>query len=78
MKNVWFIPAPSLVERWLARAGFTDIRLLDMAPTGVEEQRATRWMDGASLADALDPDHPGRTIEGEPAPVRAIWSARKG
>ncbi|HAR31803.1 MAG TPA: tRNA 5-methoxyuridine(34)/uridine 5-oxyacetic acid(34) synthase CmoB, partial [Gammaproteobacteria bacterium] len=41
------------------------------------EQRRTAWMTFESLGEALDPDHPDRTIEGWQAPVRAIVLARK-
>jgi tRNA (mo5U34)-methyltransferase len=30
-----------------------------------------------SLADFLDPDDPKKTIEGHPAPLRAIFTATK-
>jgi tRNA (mo5U34)-methyltransferase len=34
-------------------------------------------MHFGSLADALDPTEPRRTVEGHPAPVRAIVAGRK-
>ncbi len=77
MRNVWFIPSPSVVETWLARTGFDEIRCLDITPTTSDEQRRTAWMRFESLSDFLDPDNPQRTIEGYPAPVRAIWRARR-
>lgn len=76
MRNVWFIPTPATLVSWLKRAGFVDIRLIDVSPTRMEEQRATEWMHFESLADYLDPSDPGLTREGYPAPRRAILLAR--
>lgn len=78
MRNVWFIPSVAMLERWLARAGFRNIQCIDVSATTAEEQRSTEWMQFESLADFLDPADPGRTIEGHPAPRRAIWTAGKG
>jgi tRNA (mo5U34)-methyltransferase len=75
MRNVWFIPSCPTLELWLQRCGFADIRLVDVSVTSTEEQRATDWMRFDSLADYLDPDDPGRTAEGYPAPRRAILTA---
>lgn len=72
MRNVWFIPDVKELVRWLERVGYVDIRIVDVTPTTCEEQRATEWMRFLSLADALDPQQPDRTIEGHPAPVRAM------
>jgi tRNA (mo5U34)-methyltransferase len=33
-------------------------------------------MDFESLADYLDPEDPGRTVEGHPAPVRGVFVAK--
>jgi len=78
MRNVWFIPSVPMLERWLARAGFRNIRCVDVSATTTEEQRSTEWMRFESLADFLDPAEPSRTIEGYPAPRRAIWTAEAG
>jgi len=72
MRNVWLLPTLAELRTWLARTGFRDVEVVDTAVTTTDEQRSTEWMPGASLADALDPAHPGRTIEGWPAPRRAI------
>ncbi len=72
MRNVWFIPTPATLVSWLSRAGFSEIRLIDVSATTVEEQRATDWMRFESLSDYLDPNHPDSTIEGYPAPRRAM------
>ncbi|MFS2123666.1 tRNA 5-methoxyuridine(34)/uridine 5-oxyacetic acid(34) synthase CmoB [Pseudomonas sp. Pseusp97] len=77
MRNVWFLPSVPALELWLRRAGFTDVRSVDISRTSVEEQRATEWMRYQSLPDFLDPDDHSRTIEGLPAPLRATLVARK-
>lgn len=71
MRNVWFIPSVATLELWLRRAGYQNIRLVDINRTSLDEQRATRWMHFQSLIDFLDPDDHRRTIEGYPAPLRA-------
>ena len=75
MRNVWFIPSCLTLESWLRKAQFKEIRLIDVTATTTEEQRATNWMRFHSLANFLDPADPTRTVEGHPAPVRAIMIA---
>ncbi len=75
MRNVWFIPSIAMLELWLQRLGFRDIRVVDVTQTSVDEQRCTAWSKGESLADFLDPDDPQRTVEGYPAPLRATLIA---
>lgn len=75
MRNVWFIPTPSMLTRWMQRVGFRDIHVVDITPTTTSEQRSTDWMTFESLPDFLDPDDASKTIEGYPAPVRAIVTA---
>lgn len=77
MRNVFAIPGPRLLERWLREAGFVDVRIVDMTRTTVAEQRATDWMRFLSLADFLAPGDDSRTVEGYPAPVRATAIASK-
>ncbi len=77
MRNVWFIPTPTALTVWLHRTGFSNIKLVDISTTGPEEQRSTDWMKYESLSDFLDPDDPGKTIEGHPAPIRAIFVASR-
>ena len=72
MRNVWFIPSTKILERMLQRVGFKNIRVVDINQTSIEEQRNTNWMSFESLQDFLDPDDPDKTIEGDPAPVRAV------
>jgi len=76
MRNVWAVPGTARLESWLAQAGFTEIRLIDVTPTTIEEQRSTPWMRFESLEQALDPEDRARTVEGHPAPVRAILLAQ--
>lgn len=77
MRNVWFLPSVPALLLWLRRAGFVEARCVDVSVTSVEEQRSTEWMCFQSLADFLDPADPGLTVEGLPAPRRAVLIARK-
>jgi tRNA (mo5U34)-methyltransferase len=77
MRNVWFLPSVPALELWLRRAGFTDVRCVDVSTTTVEEQRSTEWMRYQSLSNFLDPDDHSKTIEGLPAPMRAVIVGRK-
>lgn len=72
MKNVWLLPTLAELTTWLRRSGFGDVEIVDTAVTTVEEQRSTEWMTFDSLADALDPEDPTRTVEGWPAPRRVV------
>ncbi len=78
MRNVFFIPDLAAMESWLLRAGFTNIRCVDVTKTSFEEQRKTKWIHTETLKDFLDPDDHDKTIEGYPAPVRAIFIANAG
>ncbi len=75
MRNVWFIPTPAMLENWVRRCGFRAVRTVDVTTTSLEEQRSTPWMRFESLADFLDPADRGLTVEGYPAPRRAILVA---
>lgn len=77
MRNVWLLPNAALLVTWLADAGFPDAEIVDVSTTGLDEQRRTDWMPYQSLQDALDPRQPSRTVEGHPAPRRAIAIARR-
>ena len=72
MRNVWLLPTISELRTWLARSGFKDIEIIDQSLTSVDEQRSTALMTFESLAAALDPEDPGKTIEGWPAPRRVV------
>lgn len=77
MRNVYFIPSAAALKNWLEKCGFVDVRVVDVNTTTVEEQRRTDWMITESLAEFLDPNDSSKTIEGYPAPVRAVLIARK-
>jgi tRNA (mo5U34)-methyltransferase len=77
MRNVWFLPSCDALTQWLSRVGFVDIKKVEENTTSIEEQRATQWMTNHSLVDFLDPHNPLLTIEGYPAPKRAVFIATK-
>ncbi|MGN8161601.1 tRNA 5-methoxyuridine(34)/uridine 5-oxyacetic acid(34) synthase CmoB [Pantoea sp. 22096] len=77
MRNVFFIPSAKALKSWLEKSGFVDVRIVDFALTTTEEQRRTDWMTSESLAEFLDPDDPSKTVEGYPAPLRAVLVATK-
>ncbi|MGR9100025.1 MAG: tRNA 5-methoxyuridine(34)/uridine 5-oxyacetic acid(34) synthase CmoB [Gammaproteobacteria bacterium] len=75
MRNVWFLPSCETLAGWMKRCGYRDIRLVDVTRTTTDEQRSTDWMWFHSLADFLDPEDSGLTVEGHPAPTRALFIA---
>ncbi|MFG6653621.1 tRNA 5-methoxyuridine(34)/uridine 5-oxyacetic acid(34) synthase CmoB [Scandinavium sp. M-37] len=77
MRNVYFIPSAPALKQWLEKCGFVDVRIVDMNVTSTEEQRRTEWMTTESLAEFLDPNDSSKTIEGYPAPLRAVIIAKK-
>jgi tRNA (mo5U34)-methyltransferase len=72
MRNVWLLPTIPELTIWLQRSGYRDIAIVDQSITTPDEQRSTEWMPFESLAEALDPADPERTVEGWPAPRRVI------
>ena len=72
MRNVWFLPSGAALVHWMERLGFKNVRVVNTDQTAYEEQRKTDWIDTESLQDFLDPNDPNKTIEGYPAPLRAI------
>ncbi len=72
MRNVWSVPSVPTLEKWMAEAGLTIIRTVDLNTTSLDEQRSTEWMTFESLPDYLDPADRSKTIEGHPAPQRAV------
>ena len=72
MNNIFFIPTVTCLRHWLRRCGFDHIRCVDVSKTTPVEQRRTDWIDTQSLSDFLAPDDPDKTVEGYPAPVRAM------
>ncbi len=77
MRNVWFLPTIATMSLWLRRCGFKDVVCVDINRTSIDEQRKTEWMKFESLTDFLDPQDHTKTIEGHPAPLRAIFTATK-
>jgi tRNA (mo5U34)-methyltransferase len=75
MNNVWFLPSTAALTQWLKKVGFKNPQLLNATMTTTEEQRSTEWMTFQSLSHCLDPLDATRTIEGYPAPKRAILIA---
>ena len=77
MRNVFFLPSTKMLELWLRRCGFVEVRTVDVSETTASEQRSTEWMNFQSLPDFLDPSNPRLTIEGYPAPQRAVVLASR-
>jgi tRNA (mo5U34)-methyltransferase len=78
MNNVWFLPSTAAMIKWLKKCGFQNVRVVDEAITTTDEQRSTNWMRNESLSQYLMPGDPSRTIEGYPAPKRAVFVATRG
>lgn len=75
MRNVWTIPTIPLLQSWLVRLGARSVQVTDITPTRPDEQRVTAWTGNESLENFLTED--GQyTVEGYPAPVRAILVVR--
>ena len=72
MRNIWVILSVATLKNWLSDAGLTSIKVADVSVTTPAEQRVTEWTFAQSLADFLDPENSHLTIEGYPAPKRAI------
>ncbi|MCF6346450.1 MAG: tRNA 5-methoxyuridine(34)/uridine 5-oxyacetic acid(34) synthase CmoB [Thiomicrorhabdus sp.] len=72
MRNVWFLPTVKELTHWLKRCGFENIRCVDKNQTNTKEQRTTDWMQWNSLENFLNPENHNQTIEGYPAPLRAV------
>ncbi len=77
MRNVWFLPSPAALVHWLERVGFIHIEVVSVVKTDNREQRSTPWMTYHSLDNFLSTEDPTRTVEGHPAPRRALLTARK-
>ncbi len=77
MRNVWCIPTTGALKNWLEKCGFVDVRVVDYSITTTAEQRRTDWMTSESLAEFLDPADSSKTIEGYPAPLRAVLVATR-
>lgn len=78
MSNIYFIPSVKAMLLWLKKAGFKHVQVADCALTDpIAEQRKTPWMTSESLSDFLDPHDSKKTLEGYPAPLRALFTAIK-
>lgn len=77
MRNVHAIPGIDVLCGWLADAGFRHMVVVDITRTTPQEQRSTAWMRFESLAECLDSADPSRTVEGHPAPTRALLLAER-
>ncbi|MEJ2762602.1 tRNA 5-methoxyuridine(34)/uridine 5-oxyacetic acid(34) synthase CmoB [Photobacterium sp. MCCC 1A19761] len=75
MHNVFFFPSAKALKVWMEKCGFVDVRIVDECVTTTDEQRSTDWMTNNSLPEYLNPQDPSKTIEGYPAPKRAILIA---
>jgi tRNA (mo5U34)-methyltransferase len=76
MRNVWHLPTLQRLTEWLGETGFADICVIDKTCTTTDEQRTTEWMPFESLREALDPADSSKTVEGLPAPLRAIITCK--
>jgi len=75
--NIYFVPTVSALINWCHRAGFESVEVLETIVTDANEQRKTKWIDGQSLEDFLDPNDETKTVEGYPAPKRVYIKAMK-
>lgn len=75
MRNVWCLPDVNTLIEWLIEAGYDEVKLVDINQTSLDEQRQTSWMRFHSLTQALNPANIDQTIEGHPAPLRAMVRA---
>ncbi|GAB6262114.1 tRNA 5-methoxyuridine(34)/uridine 5-oxyacetic acid(34) synthase CmoB [Photobacterium sp. R1] len=75
MHNVYFFPSAKALKVWLEKTGFVDVKIVDENITTTDEQRSTDWMTNNSLPEYLDPQDSSKTIEGYPAPRRAVLVA---
>ena len=77
MNNVWFLPSVNELIHWIEKCGFKNVRCVDLDQTSTKEQRTTEWMQWNSLEKFLDPNDHSKTVEGYPAPLRAVILANK-
>lgn len=77
MHNVYELPSIGLLQNWCEKAGFSNFEVLCVSDTTISEQRTTEWMVYDSLEQFLDSSDQSKTVEGYPAPVRAICKIKK-
>ncbi|MFK5882138.1 MAG: tRNA 5-methoxyuridine(34)/uridine 5-oxyacetic acid(34) synthase CmoB [Sulfurospirillum sp.] len=75
--NVYFVPTIPALENWCKRAKFKSFEILEIKKTDLNEQRKTKWIQGESLENFLDPNDKTLTIEGYPSPKRVYVKLRK-
>ena len=75
MSNVWSIPSIETALHWMEKNKFKNCRVVDVSVTSFEEQRSSNWMKYQSLSNFLDKTNSKLTVEGYPAPIRAIFLA---
>ena len=75
--GTYFVPTAACLHNWLLRAGFIHCTFCNSCPMSEKEQRRTQWMVFESFSDFLNPADPRLTVEGYPAPWRAIFRAEK-
>jgi len=78
MRNVHAVPGIAVLRDWMEQAGLPGATLIDVSKTTIEEQRSTDWMTFESLQECLDAKNPALTVEGHPAPTRAMFLIRVG
>ncbi len=78
MRNIGAIPDLGSLQEWMQDAGFGQIQVVDVSVTSAQEQRSTDWMRFESLDKALDPSDQEKTVEGLPAPRRAMLIGQRG
>ena len=76
MNNVYLLPTLSSLQIWLERSSFQHIEVIDVSNCSVEEQRKTDYAPYMSLEEFLSEDRT-QTVEGYPAPIRAMIKARR-
>ena len=77
MRNVWFVPTVSAMTHFLKRTKFVNIDVIAVNKHEPAEQRTTPWNPGPSYADFIMENQADLTVEGHPAPHRAIIFANK-
>ncbi|XNM60596.1 DUF1698 domain-containing protein [Escherichia coli] len=80
MRNVYFIPTALALKNSLKKCRFVDIRIADVSVTTTEEQRRTNGWLLNRWPISSTPHNPSKTVEGYPAPKRAVLirASRKG
>ena len=75
MRNVWHVPSPATLVGWMEECGFENVRVVDLNQTSRNSAKPIDVYN--SLPEFLDPNDPNKTIEGYPAPLRAVGIANK-